>query len=99
VSQKDELMKHYLKTWPDPFEEVWKGDKPFEIRKDDRGFKLGDWLTLQEWNPKTERYTGRMVEVLVTSLYRGPSWGLPKNLIIMGWRHRLCRQSLDRINQ
>ena len=44
---------HELKTDPDLFEQSWEGNKPWEIRFDDRGFKIGDKLMLKE-----TRYTG-----------------------------------------
>ena len=42
---------HVLKTWPGPFAAILDGNKRFEIRKDDRGFALGDVLHLREWYP------------------------------------------------
>lgn len=53
------MKTHELKTWPGPFAAVWHGYKPFEVRRDDRGFELGDRLWLREWNPETREYTGR----------------------------------------
>ena len=48
-------MIHFLKTWPQYFEQIRLKRKTFEIRKDDRGFMLGDQLCLEEWVPKEER--------------------------------------------
>ena len=48
-------MIHFLKQWPQYFEQVRLKRKTFEIRKDDRGFMLGDQLCLEEWVPKEER--------------------------------------------
>lgn len=50
---------HYLKCWPEFFEPVKKGPKPFELRKNDRDSKDGDILVLQEWNQGGSGYTGR----------------------------------------
>lgn len=52
-------MLHELKTWPQFYEAVKAGTKTFEIRKDDRGFAVGDYLLLQEWSPEAKDYTGR----------------------------------------
>jgi hypothetical protein len=30
---------HELKMWPEFFKHVWSGDKTFELRVDDRGFR------------------------------------------------------------
>lgn len=42
---------HDLKCWPQYFWSVVRGEKPFEIRKNDRNFKVGDYLGLQEYDP------------------------------------------------
>jgi ASC-1-like (ASCH) protein len=54
------LKVHYLKTWPEYYEDVKSGRKRFEIRKDDRPdepYEVGDMLILQEFDPETG-YTG-----------------------------------------
>jgi hypothetical protein len=56
------LNTHYLKTWPLYFEEVHQGRKTFEVRVNDRHFQEGDNIILEEWDPKTEHYTGRVCE-------------------------------------
>ena len=59
-------MKHILKTWPQFFEKVLSGDKTFEIRENDRSFKVNDELVLKEWEPDKEKFTGREVTKTVT---------------------------------
>jgi hypothetical protein len=63
-------MKHALKTWPQYFAAVEAGRKDFEIRKDDRGFDVGDELVLQEWCPLMGSYTGREVVRFVRFILR-----------------------------
>lgn len=60
------MATHELKTWPQYFEGVYQGRKGFEFRKNDRDYKVGDTLVLQEWFPKEEWYSGREVKVSVT---------------------------------
>ncbi len=48
---------HELKISPENFEEVIYKTKLYEIRKNDRNFKMGDYLDLQEYS--NGRYTGR----------------------------------------
>lgn len=54
-------MKYRLKLHVEYFDDVLNGRKPFEIRKNDRGYKVNDVLLLKEFNPETETYTGRVV--------------------------------------
>lgn len=42
-------MTHHLKILPEYFEEILAGKKPFEIRFNDRGFKVGDRVELKEY--------------------------------------------------
>lgn len=74
---------HSLKTWPEHYEAIVAGTKRFEIRKDDRGFKVGDVLTLLEWKPSAQVYTRRGVSVRVTYLLHGPDFGLPADMCVM----------------
>lgn len=64
-------MTHELKVWPKFFPALRDGSKPFEVRKDDRGFNVGDELRLREWNPKTEKYTGNEIFPSITYILRG----------------------------
>jgi hypothetical protein len=51
---------HELKTWPEYFQAVLDGRKTFEIRRNDRGFEVGDRVLLLEW--MGGRYTGRELD-------------------------------------
>ena len=44
-------VTHNLKCWPQYFWPVVRREKPFEIRKNDRDFKVGHYLALQEYDP------------------------------------------------
>jgi hypothetical protein len=59
---------HELKSHSRFFEPVLNGTKKFELRRNDRGFKVGDFLRLREWNPVEESYTGREVSARVTHM-------------------------------
>jgi hypothetical protein len=59
-------MRHELKTWPKYFQAIYDGEKTFEYRKNDRGFKKGDSLLLKEFNPETQEYTGRVIVADIT---------------------------------
>jgi len=80
------MAGHILKTWPKPFQDILNGTKKYELRKDDRGFDVGDFLTLREWDPKTKQYTGRviLVKVIHITRYSDKFDGLKDNFVIMG---------------
>lgn len=44
--------EHWLKCWPNYYDAVASGEKPFEVRKDDRGFQRGDVIILQRTDPE-----------------------------------------------
>lgn len=50
-------MIHALKIQPKYFEVVRSEVKTFELRKNDRDFRVGDFLALNEWD--SDHYTGR----------------------------------------
>ena len=79
---------HELKTVPPYFDAVARGDKPFEIRKNDRGYRVGDTLRLREWDG--ERYTGREVTAdvtYVTDFQQHPGY------VVLGIRRRDTTES------
>lgn len=55
------MTEHDLKTINPYFQAVWDGVKTFEIRKNDRNFKVGDLLKLREYLPDCSGYTGRVI--------------------------------------
>lgn len=64
-------MIHRLKCWTPFFEHIVSGAKSFDVRKDDRGFAVGDQLDLFETNDGLE--TGRTFRVWITYVLRAPS--------------------------
>jgi hypothetical protein len=61
------MTRHDLKCWPEYFRPVWMGVKRFEIRRNDRDYRVGDELLLREWEPGDEKYSGR--ELLMRVVY------------------------------
>lgn len=56
-----------LKCWPEFFEEIIAENKTHDLRRcNDRSFKIGDIINLQEYNPKNNSYTGRDAFVKIT---------------------------------
>jgi len=58
------------KIWPEFFKAVKSGKKKFELRLGDVAVHESDTLLLQEWDPKTKRYTGREIEKKVGYVWR-----------------------------
>lgn len=76
-------MVHQLKILPKWFEDVQTNKKNFEIRKNDRNFKVRDILVLKEYGNGT--YTGRKVKRKVNYiLYGDGTLGLSKDYCILG---------------
>ena len=74
---------HALKTWPVPFDAIMSGEKTFEIRRDDRGFRVGDILTLRRYEPSRKSYTGENISVKVSYILEGTDWGLQDGFVAM----------------
>jgi hypothetical protein len=55
-------MNHELKIHPEFYKDVLLGLKKVEIRLNDRNYQENDLLILNEFDPKTEKYTGSQVK-------------------------------------
>jgi len=83
-------MEHRLKTWPEEFQATLDGRKTFEYQLDDRGgYKVGDTLVLQEWQPDQVRdgyalghYTGRVFRAQVAYVLQ-KGFGLPEGYVVL----------------
>mgnify|MGYP001600634532 CR=1 FL=1 len=92
------MAEHELKSWPEHFEDVARGEKRFELRWNDRDFKRGDILFLREWQRGgtdevvgAGKYTGRELRVIVTFIIRAgedePTYdALSKGWIVMSFK-------------
>jgi hypothetical protein len=63
------------------------GDKNFELRKDDRHFKIDDELLLREYDKESKQYTGRKLRFKISHILKGSEaeeLGLKKGYCIMG---------------
>ncbi len=58
------------KCWPEYFKKILDGTKKFEVRLADFDCKEGDKLLLREWNPQTQKYTGRKITKNITFVFR-----------------------------
>lgn len=74
------MTVHSLKILPEYFKSVKDGTKRFEIRYNDRNYKVGDLLLLREWS--NGHYTGNEIIVKVTYIL-DKFQGLKNNYVVM----------------
>ena len=88
---KPGMRTHRLKCWPEPFQAIMDGRKCFEFRKNDRGFAVGDFLELVEWEPSPLTksiglpeggLTGRSLLARVTYVLIG-GYGVPDGYAVL----------------
>lgn len=88
-------MIHALKIEQKHFEAVIKGEKTFEIRKNDRGYQVGDILALNEFDNNSNKYTDRSALVSVDYILDDEKY-LAEEHIVMGIKPcALCRYDSD----
>jgi hypothetical protein len=76
---------HELKIWPSCFAAVNAGNKPFDVRENDRNFQVGDMLILREFNPDAEEFTGHAVTRWVSYVLQGGAFGVQSDWCVLGF--------------
>ncbi len=75
-------MKHELKTWPNYFEAIKRGDKRFEIRDNsDRGFQKKDLIVFKKYDP----VRGDLREELMGEVLYVTNFQQPANQVVFGF--------------
>ncbi len=74
---------HELKTWRGYYSQVLYDFKTFEVRKNDRDFKEGDWLKLREWDNQLGEYTGQFLYRRIGYILHGGQFGIEKGYVVM----------------
>lgn len=60
--QAKDAVKHVIKSWPENFEPMLRGEKTYEIRKgNDRIYEVGDFVQICEVYKASGGFTGRSV--------------------------------------
>ncbi len=77
------MNTHRLKTWLDQFQAIVDGKKRHEFRQNDRDFKVGDELCLQEYDQVNRAYTGREIWVHVSYIGHPGEFGIPGGYCVM----------------
>ena len=68
------MKTHELKTINPYFQEVWDGNKTFEVRFNDRDFQVEDFLILKEYDHVKKEFIGREVFCQITYILDDPSY-------------------------
>lgn len=83
-TEEKQVKTHGLKTLPQYFRYSFEGVKRFELRKDDRGFDIGDYVELKEWDGY--EYTGRVRKEKIKYILRDcQEFGLQTGYCILGF--------------
>jgi Domain of unknown function (DUF3850) len=74
---------HHVKSWPEYFGPISHNMKTFDLRKDDRNYQTGDWVTFEEFRPGVGEYTGATVTRRIVYILRNFD-GLMPGYCILG---------------
>lgn len=76
--------QHVLKIHHAPLADLLSGAKTAEVRRNDRGFQVGDTVRLMEVNPETLNWTGRP-DLVRTISHIQTGYGLPDGLCVLSY--------------
>lgn len=81
-------VDHELKVWPPHYQAVQDDDKPFEIRRADRPYKVGDLCLMREYKPATHgfpgNYTTRACYRRICYVLVGGEFGMLPGFVVIG---------------
>jgi hypothetical protein len=92
MGRRRKIMKiHELKCESNYFIEQKNKNKSFEIRKNDRDFKIGDYILLSEVSTGERKYTGRHLMLRITFILftGGFPEGLKQDYVILSTKHMM----------
>ena len=90
------MKTHELKTMQPYFNAVFYGKKDFEVRKNDRNFKVGDFVKLIEVVPSpliSQRYVVKEIKYILN----GGQFGIDKDYVVLGLKELRIAQPLSEI--
>lgn len=76
-------LTHDLKIAPEYFDDVREGRKSFEVRRNDRAYRVGDFVRLREFSAASN-YTGREQLRRICFILDGFSLGLQPGFVALG---------------
>ena len=85
ISNPAQRPTHELQIWPACFAAVAAGNKPFDVRENDRNFQVGDALLLREYDPDRGQYTGHALTRWVSYVLQGGVFGVQDHWCVLGF--------------
>ncbi len=85
------MTDHTLKTVSQFWDAIYRGEKTFEVRKNDRGFQKGDTLILERWEHNQHgalviTWPRRLLSVKITYLLQGGQFGIEPAYCVLGFK-------------
>ena len=92
VKGNREVTVHNLKVHTQFWPSLESGEKPFEVRRDDRRYRVGDICALREYNPSWG-FTGKgPIERKITYILTNEDFpiGVPPGFVVLGFGKEAC---------
>jgi hypothetical protein len=86
IKKQAQSKCYFSKVTPEKFQSLKSGETTFEIRKNDKSYKVGDTLFFQEFN-KTENgfgLTGNVISLRVCQTSTGFNLGVKPGYVVLG---------------
>ena len=88
--------EHTVKCWPEYYDAIERGEKPFDVRRDDRDYQRGDILRLQKYkigygyftDPKGGRFSTQEIRREITYVLTGGQFGIEPGYVVLGLKPR-----------
>lgn len=83
-------VEHVVKCWPEYFDAIDRGEKPFDVRRDDRGYQKGDVLRLQKYKlgegfiSHPDRFGVHEIRREITYILTGGQFGIQPGYVVLG---------------
>ncbi len=85
-------VEHVVKCWPEYFDAIDRGEKPFDVRRDDWGYQKGDTLKFQKYKigqgfispPNGGRFSIHEIRREITYVLTGGQFGIEPGHVVLG---------------
>lgn len=77
------MTKHELKVWPQFFDDIFHRRKMFDVRKNDRDYRVGDWAIFRNYDPESKTYLGGICGREITYILDGGQFGIEPGYVVL----------------